>query len=107
VTTGSADAFGGQPVIQNVYAQGDFTVNSGLQSQSESLIDGIPNQLVLWNSPVLVPSVDAVAEFKVQTNNFSAEFGPHRRRHHQSDPPVPVANQFHATFVRVLPEQQP
>ena len=97
VTTGSADAFGGQPVIQNVYAQGDFTVNSGLQSQSESLIDGIPNNSFLWNSPVLVPSVAAVAEFKVQTNNFSAEFG------HTGGGIINLitrsgGNQFHATL---------
>jgi len=75
VVPGAPDVFGGTQVLQNVYAPGNFSVNSGLQTQSESLIDGIPDNVFLWNAPAFVPSVDAVAEFKVQTNNFSAEFG--------------------------------
>ncbi len=75
VVPGDSSTFGGQPVLQNVYAQGNFSVNSGLQSQSESLVDGVPNNVFLWNAPASVPSVEAIEEFKVQTNNFSAEFG--------------------------------
>lgn len=75
VVPGDSSTFGGQPVLQNVYAQGNFSVNSGLQSQSESLVDGVPNNVFLWNAPAFVPSVEAIEEFKVQTNNFSAEFG--------------------------------
>lgn len=75
VTPGTSQTFGGTQVLQNPYATGNFSVNSGIQSQSESLIDGVPNNVYLWNAPAFVPSVDAVAEFKVQTNNFSAEFG--------------------------------
>jgi hypothetical protein len=75
VVPGTSDTFGSAPVTQNPYGQGNFTVNSGIQTQSESLVDGIPNNVSLWNSPAFVPSVDAVSEFKVQTSNFSAEFG--------------------------------
>jgi len=76
-TTGisSGPGFGGQPVLDNVYAPGNFAVNSGLQTQSETLLDGVPNNVFLWSVPAFVPSVDAVQEFKVQTNNFAAEFG--------------------------------
>src|SRR5579871_256985 len=75
VSPGTPDVFGGTQVLQNVYAPGNFSVNSGLQTQSETLIDGIPDNVFLWNAPGFVPSVDAVSEFKIQTNNFSAEFG--------------------------------
>lgn len=75
VQPGTAGNFGGQPVNENVYAQGTYSVNSGLQSQSEALLDGVPNNVFLWNAPAFVPSVDAVQEFRVQTSSFSAEFG--------------------------------
>ncbi|MBI1749926.1 MAG: TonB-dependent receptor, partial [Acidobacteria bacterium] len=75
VQPGRAGQFGGQPVNENVYAQGNYAINSGLQSQSEALVDGVPNNVFLWNAPAFVPSVAAVQEFKVQTSTFSAEFG--------------------------------
>ena len=42
---------------------------------NETLIDGVPANTALYNAPAYVPVVDAVQEFKVQTNSFSAEFG--------------------------------
>ena len=97
VIPGTPETFGGTQVLQNVYAPGNFSVNSGLQTQSDTLIDGIPDNVFLWNAPAFVPSVDAVSEFKVQTNNFSAEFG------HTGGGIVNIvtksgSNSFHATL---------
>ena len=75
VQPGRAGSFCGQPVTENPYAQGNYSVNSGLQSQSETLVDGVPNNVFLWNAPAFIPSVEAVQEFKVQSSGFSAEFG--------------------------------
>lgn len=54
-----------------------FSVNGGRPQSNEILIDGIPsapsNDAV--NTPSVFPSVDAVQEFRLQTNSFSAEFG--------------------------------
>lgn len=56
----------------------NFSVNGGRPGTSEILLDGIPSSPTLVN-PVqgfsVFPSVDAVQEFRVQTNNYSAEFG--------------------------------
>ncbi|MCI0628693.1 MAG: TonB-dependent receptor, partial [Acidobacteria bacterium] len=53
-------------------------VNGGRGGSTEFLLDGIPAAPPLVNPAqgfAAVPSVDAVQEFKVQTNNYSAEFG--------------------------------
>jgi hypothetical protein len=68
-------AFGGIPARTNAYNQG-FISSSGSQAcTNETLIDGAPANTALYNAPAYVPVVDAVEEFKVQTNSFSAEFG--------------------------------
>ncbi len=38
-------------------------------------IDGVENTDVNFNTPVILPSIDALQEFKVQTGIFPAEFG--------------------------------
>jgi hypothetical protein len=38
-------------------------------------IDGVENTDVNFNTPVILPSIDALQEFKVQTGVFPAEFG--------------------------------
>ncbi len=57
---------------------GVFSVSGGRPGSSEFLLDGVSNT-VNWseafNSVPNLPSVDAVQEFKVQTNSYSAEFG--------------------------------
>jgi hypothetical protein len=59
---------------------GWFTVNGNYQTQNNFILDGVDNNQGTNNaqslsSQVIAPSPDAIAEFKVQTNSFSAEFG--------------------------------
>ena len=68
-------------VIGNVAAQfnqANISINGGRPGANEILADGIPSSPPLVN-PIqgftVYPSVDAVQEFKVQTNSYSAEFG--------------------------------
>ena len=49
---------------------------SGQRSESLTfLIDGADNTDFLGNNIVVSPNPDAVAEFKILTNNYDAEFG--------------------------------
>jgi hypothetical protein len=58
-----------------------FIAGGGRFSSNEVLLDGIDNNTTVTsgsigrNGVALLPSVDAVQEFKVKTNSFSAEFG--------------------------------
>lgn len=67
--------FGGIPARSNAYNQGFFSTSGSQVVSNETLIDGVPANTALYNAPAYVPVVDAVQEFKVQTNSFSAEFG--------------------------------
>lgn len=68
-------AFGGIPARTNAYNQGFFSTSGSQVVSNETLIDGAPANAALYNAPAYVPVVNAVNEFKVQTNVFSAEFG--------------------------------
>jgi hypothetical protein len=57
-----------------------FSSNGARALQNNFLLDGIDNNANLGDvlngsTYVIQPSVDAIAEFKVQTNSYSAEFG--------------------------------
>ncbi len=58
-----------------------FVGGGGRFSSNEVMLDGADNNTTVNSGSIgragisYTPSVDAVAEFKVQTNNFSAEFG--------------------------------
>jgi hypothetical protein len=56
----------------------NISMNGGRAGSSEILVDGIPSAPGLVN-PIqgfaVFPSVESVQEFKVQTNEYSAEFG--------------------------------
>ncbi|MPZ18308.1 MAG: hypothetical protein GEV06_10400 [Luteitalea sp.] len=59
---------------------GWFTVNGTSHTQNNFVLDGFDNNQGTTNmqslsSQVVQPSPDAIGEFKVQTNSFSAEFG--------------------------------
>jgi hypothetical protein len=54
---------------------GNFSSNGGISDANEILVDGASVTMFLVNAPSLIPPVDATQEFRVQTNNYSAEFG--------------------------------
>lgn len=63
-----------------VSASYGFSVSGARALQNNYLLDGVDNNANLGDvlnesASVIQPSVDAIAEFKVQTNSYSAEFG--------------------------------
>jgi hypothetical protein len=52
-----------------------ISINGGQAPKTEFLLDGISNQEQLYNGVQFTPSVDAIQEFKVEGNAFSAEYG--------------------------------
>lgn len=52
-----------------------FAINGQRASNNEFLLDGAPNTAPAQNQPVINATPDLVQEFKVETNNFSAEYG--------------------------------
>jgi len=51
------------------------SVNGGRGNMTNYVLDGAQNNDHYSNAPNPMPNPDALAEFSVQTNNFSAEFG--------------------------------
>jgi len=51
------------------------SINGQRGNANAYLLDGAPNTASSYNEPVIYPNVDSVQEFKVETNNFSAEYG--------------------------------
>src|SRR3984893_11021934 len=63
------------PVGANPFALGDFQVGGGLAGQSQILIDGVPTNGAYLNVVTVIPTQDAIQEFKVQTNTLGPEYG--------------------------------
>ncbi len=65
--------------INGLYNTNNFTSNGGRNATSDMLVDGVSasgyNSNTAIQYPLYTPSVDAVQEFKVQQNNFSADMG--------------------------------
>lgn len=66
--------FGNNPATGNYTGWGNFSANGGLANANEVLVDGLPVTTAAIGGVAMMPAVDATQEFKVQTNNFSAEF---------------------------------
>jgi Carboxypeptidase regulatory-like domain len=54
---------------------GAVGIGGSRQTSSGFLIDGVNNRDIGYGSAILVPSLDALQEFKMQTKTYSAEFG--------------------------------
>lgn len=52
-----------------------YSINGQRSNSNEFLLDGAPNSAAAQNQPVINANPDMVQEFKVETNNFSAEYG--------------------------------
>jgi hypothetical protein len=70
----------GQPDGRGLDASGTFSANGTRPAQNNYLLDGMDNNADLVDflngtSYVVLPPVDAIQEFKVQTSDYSAEFG--------------------------------
>jgi hypothetical protein len=66
--------FGNNSATGNYTGWGNFSANGGLANANEVLVDGLPVTTSAIGGVAMMPAVDATEEFKVQTNNFSAEF---------------------------------
>jgi Carboxypeptidase regulatory-like domain len=53
----------------------DFSVNGMRITSNDHLVDGVNNTEPLTGSAMIVPSVDAIQEFRILTNDYSAEYG--------------------------------
>lgn len=57
-------------------ALADFTMNGGANRNNEFLLDGVPNNAnINGNNIAYVPPAEALAEFKVATNSYDAQYG--------------------------------
>ena len=72
ITEGPVD---GSSSPTNGNAGGNFSVNGTRGDQNNFILDGIDNNSNDNGDLAILSSVDAIAEFKVQTSNYSAEFG--------------------------------
>src|SRR5207302_1998842 len=52
-----------------------ISINGALDNQNNQLLDGIDNNERFIGTMVVKPSIDAIAEVKVQTNMYTAEVG--------------------------------
>src|SRR5246127_469401 len=68
--TGVAPIQPGRGFTQNAY-----NVNGARDSMNNFLLDGVANSELEGNTLQIKPAVDALAEFNIQTNLFSAEYG--------------------------------
>lgn len=65
----------GNPVGANPFALGDFQIGGGMAGQNAIFLDGAPVHGAYLNVVTLIPTQDAIQEFKVQTNNPGPEWG--------------------------------
>ncbi|MDQ2900063.1 MAG: TonB-dependent receptor [Acidobacteriota bacterium] len=66
---------GTTPTGTNPFAWGNYQIGGGQSNQSAAYIDGAPINAIYSNLTALVPTQDAIQEFRVQTNNLGPEFG--------------------------------
>ena len=72
VTQGGA---AGNLTSQNIFASGNYQINGGTANQNAMYYDGSPIQVSYGSLTALIPTQDAIAEFRVQTNGNDAEYG--------------------------------
>ena len=61
-------------VAYGMYNDQFISINGSRPNQNSFLLDGGANSETAFNGPGYFPNVDLIQEYKVQTNNYSAEF---------------------------------
>jgi hypothetical protein len=61
------------PVLESHYQF--FSINGSRPDQSQFLLDGGNDTNLAFNGPEYTPGVEEVQEYRIQTSNFSAEYG--------------------------------
>ena len=59
----------------SVQNRGNFSANGGLANANNVLVEGTSVNIARGNIVAFIPPVDATEEFRVETNNYSAEYG--------------------------------
>lgn len=62
-------------ISTNLIAYGNYQIGGGFGNQSIFFVDGVMSNIPANNATSIIPSQDVVREFRVSTNNVSAEFG--------------------------------
>lgn len=65
----------GTPVGKNPFDFANYQIGGSFANQSAEYLDGQPLNIGYINLPLLVPTQDSIAEFKVQYNNLGPEWG--------------------------------
>jgi hypothetical protein len=73
VPQGSTD--GATLIGKNVLSAGNYQIGGGVANQNGMYLDGVPMTTMYGNIVVMVPAQDTVAEFRVESNSTSAEYG--------------------------------
>ena len=65
----------GSPLSGSGVPNGKFTIAGGHDNSISYVLDGGSNTSVTYGLPVADPNPDTIAEFRVLTNNYTAEYG--------------------------------
>ena len=65
----------GSPLSGSGVPTGKFTIAGGHDNSISYLLDGGSNTSVTYGLPVVDPNPDTIAEFRILTNNYTAEYG--------------------------------
>ena len=65
----------GTPTGQNPFGWGNYQIGGGMAGWSSTYMDGAPDNGIYFNNVEIIPSQDSIAEFKVETNDMSADYG--------------------------------
>jgi hypothetical protein len=63
----------GNAATGNVNSWGNYQIGGGAANQSAAYIDGAPVNISYVNSTIIVPTQEAIQEFRVESNNGSAQ----------------------------------
>jgi hypothetical protein len=63
------------PTGQNIFSFGNYQIDGGIAGQNATFLDGAPLNVAQGSLIALIPTQDAMQEFKVQTNSLGPEYG--------------------------------